>query len=91
MPLYAMIQERTDSGKRARIIAVNNIINAIFMVLGSVLGIICLAILDWTIPEFFLFTAFLNMAFTCIVFFQVPEFIARLKIWLTSNFRLSKE
>ena len=91
VPLYAMIQERTDSGKRARIIAVNNIINAIFMVLGSVLGIICLAILDWTIPEFFLFTAFLNMAFTCFVFFQVPEFIERFKIWLTSNFRSSKE
>ena len=82
VPLYAMIQERTESGKRARMIALNNIINALFMVLGSVLGIICLAVIGWSIPEFFLFMALLNAVFSCLIFSLVPEFFERFKLWL---------
>ena len=36
VPLYAMVQSRTESHKRARVIAANNVFNAIFMVSGRI-------------------------------------------------------
>ena len=85
VPLYAMIQERTESDKRARIIAVNNVINAVFMVLGSLLGIIFLAILGWEIPEFFLLMALLNLMFSGFIFARIPEFLKRFQVWLATR------
>lgn len=35
VPLYALIQLRSNASHRARIIAANNIINALFMVVGA--------------------------------------------------------
>ena len=90
VPLYAMIQERTESGKRARIIAVNNIINAVFMVLGSLLGIVFLAFLRWNIPEFFLFMALLNLMFCGFICFRVPEFYERFKLWIATKIHFLK-
>ena len=40
VPLYALIQERSDESHRSRIIAANNILNAIFMVTSAVLAIV---------------------------------------------------
>jgi 1-acyl-sn-glycerol-3-phosphate acyltransferase len=39
VPLYAYVQHRSDASRRSRIIAANNIFNALFMVVGSVLAI----------------------------------------------------
>ena len=85
VPLYSIIQERTEKGKRARIIAVNNIINAVFMVLGSILGITFLAILGWSIPQFFLLMALLNLLFSGFIFSRIPEFLERFKIWVATT------
>ena len=35
VPLYAIIQERSDPAQRARMIAANNVVNALFMVVGA--------------------------------------------------------
>jgi len=52
VPLYALIQERSEPAYRSRIIAANNILNAIFMVAsaGIALGLLKL---DLTIPQLF--------------------------------------
>ena len=43
VPLYAMIQQRSDAAYRSRIIAANNILNAIFMVASAGLAIALLS------------------------------------------------
>jgi len=37
VPLYSMIQERTAGDRRARVISVNNIFNALYMVAGALI------------------------------------------------------
>jgi acyl-[acyl-carrier-protein]-phospholipid O-acyltransferase/long-chain-fatty-acid--[acyl-carrier-protein] ligase len=59
VPLYALMQERSDPAERARVIASNNIMNALFMV-GSALFTIVLIKLHFSIPGIFLFVAVLN-------------------------------
>ena len=49
VPIYAMIQRNTDGQTRARVLSVNNILNALFMVSGSLLGMLFLSQLGWTI------------------------------------------
>ena len=84
VPLYSMIQERTSGDKRARVISINNIFNALYMVFGALLGIVFLSILGWTIPQFFLAIAVLNMLVLGAIFYSAPEFIQRFKIWIAS-------
>ncbi len=85
VPLYTIVQQRTDSRQRARVIAANNIMNAVFMVSGSLIGMACLSLLGWTIPEFFLFMALLNAAVLTCILYRVPEFTQRCSAWLKAN------
>lgn len=59
VPLYAILQNDSDPKKRSRIIAANNLMNALFMVVGAIVATGMLA-LDWTIPEVFLSLAIAN-------------------------------
>ena len=56
VPLYAIMQSQSDPSFRSRIIAANNILNALFMVLGAVLTMVLLDA-SWRIPEVFLSAA----------------------------------
>lgn len=61
VPLNSMIQVFTPSNERARMIAANNALNALFMVASSLL-ITLLLKLEMTIPEIFLLVAVMNLA-----------------------------
>lgn len=56
VPLYALIQSKSDAQFRSRMIAANNISNALFMVIGAV---VTMFLLDngWSIPYIFLLAA----------------------------------
>ena len=82
VPLYALIQQRSEEQNRARIIAVNNILNALFMVVAALLGILLLSVAGLSLPEFFLVIALMNIAVFCFIFYQVPEFTTRFALWL---------
>jgi MFS family permease len=60
VPLYAFIQHETPKPKRARIIAALNVINALFMVVSALAGILVLGVLDMGIPGFFLMLSLAN-------------------------------
>ena len=85
VPLYAMVQARTAPEKRARIIGSNNILNAFFMVLASVLGILFLGVAKFSIAELYLTVAFMNIAVALFIFLQVPEFTMRFLVWLMGH------
>lgn len=56
VPLYALMQARSDESVRSRIISANNILNALFMVLGAVATMLLLQN-GWNIPDILLGTA----------------------------------
>ena len=60
VPLYAFIQHETPIHKRARIIAALNVINALFMVVSALTGILVLGVLELSIPGFFLLLSIIN-------------------------------
>ncbi len=81
VPLYALVQQRSEPRKRARIIAANNVLNALFMVAAAVYGMVALGS-GVTIPMLFLIMALMNIAVVAFIFTLVPEFIMRLLVWL---------
>ena len=76
VPMYALIQLRAPASHRARIIAANNILNALFMIVSAVL---CGALLKagLSIPQIFLVTALLNAVVAAYIFLLVPEYLLR--------------
>ncbi|ANQ83240.1 putative acyltransferase family protein [Azoarcus olearius] len=81
VPLYALIQSRSEPGHRSRIIAGNNILNAAFMVVAAGMGAALLAAgLDVT--ALFLVTALLNAVVAIYIYTLVPEFLLRFLVWL---------
>ncbi|CAN5363657.1 MFS transporter [soil metagenome] len=84
VPLYALIQARSDKTHTARIIAANNILNAVFMIVASVLAGALLAS-GFTIVDLFLFTALLNMVVAIYIYRLVPEFLLRFMAWVLVN------
>ncbi|MDI1347976.1 MFS transporter [Aquabacterium sp.] len=77
VPMYALIQLRAQPSHRARIIAANNILNALFMIVSSVLAGALLGA-GFSIPEVFGATAVLNVLVVGYVFWLMPEYIIRL-------------
>jgi 1-acyl-sn-glycerol-3-phosphate acyltransferase len=76
VPMYALIQLRSPASHRARIIAANNILNALFMIVSAVMaGALLKAGL--TIPQIFLVTGLLNAVVAAYIFLLVPEYLLR--------------
>src|SRR5437762_6011692 len=76
VPLYALIQERSEPAFRSRIIAANNILNAIFMVAsaGIAVGLLKAGL---SIPQLFLVTGLMNAVVAVYIYALVPEFVMR--------------
>jgi 1-acyl-sn-glycerol-3-phosphate acyltransferase len=91
VPLYALIQSRAERSHQSRIIAGNNILNALFMV-GSALMAIVLLKAGFSIPQIFLVTALLNAVVAIYIYTLVPEFLMRFLVWLLMHtiYRLDK-
>nr|WP_294977890.1 MFS transporter [uncultured Pseudomonas sp.] len=85
VPLYALIQARTEEDKRARVIAANNILNALFMVVAAIVSILLLSVAKLTIPELFLVLSLMNVAVNVYIFKIVPEFTMRFLVWLLTH------
>lgn len=85
VPLYTLIQQRSDTSDRARIIAGNNILNALFMVVAAALVMEFFSI-GLTIPQMFGILAGLNTVASLLVFAAVPEFpkrfLARVRLYM---------
>ncbi len=60
VPLYAILQHRSQETHKARVIASNNIMNALFMSAAAIVVMIMLQ-MNFTIPQIFLTMAFINV------------------------------
>ena len=81
VPLYASVQKRTDARHRSRVIAANNVLNALLMVIASILAIGVLAS-GFTIGRLFLLVSVLNGCVAFYIFRQAPEFVLRFCTWI---------
>jgi len=84
VPMYALIQLRSQPSHRARIIAANNILNALFMIVSSV-GAGAMLSAGYSVPEVFLATALLNAVVGVYIFLLVPEYLLRFVAFLLSR------
>ncbi|HXD39186.1 MAG TPA: MFS transporter [Ramlibacter sp.] len=84
VPMYALIQLRSQSTHRARIIAANNILNALFMIASSIIAGVLLK-LGLTIPQIFLLVGLANAFVAFYIFMLVPEYLLRFIAWLASR------
>lgn len=85
VPMYALIQLRSPPTHRARIIAANNILNALFMIASSVLAGALLH-LQLSIPQIFFLVGLANAVVAFYIFLLVPEYLLRFVAWVFSHF-----
>ena len=81
VPLYALVQTRSNPQHLSRIIAANNIMNALFMVIASVTSVVLLNA-GLSIPQLFLVIAILNGLVAIYIFSLLPEFMMRFLAWI---------
>lgn len=85
VPLYALMQQQAKVTQRAQVIAALNIYNSLFMVGSAILGIVCLTILELSIPQLFVILALLNLCVTLYLCLQVPIFLVRFLVWILTH------
>ena len=81
VPLYALVQARTERALMSRVMGANSILNALFMVAAALFALVALKA-GLTIPELILVTGLLNAAVTVYLYCLVPEFLLRLLAYL---------
>ncbi|MBH9551817.1 MFS transporter [Inhella gelatinilytica] len=84
VPMYALIQLRAQATHRARIIAANNILNALFMI-GASLSAGLLLSQGASVPELFLFVGLANAVVGAYIFLVVPEYLLRFVAFVLSH------
>lgn len=81
VPLYVLIQTRSEKSHQSRVIAANNIMNALFMVLSVGFSILIFK-QGFNIAELFLATALLNIVVTIYLCVRQPEYLTTFIDWV---------
>ncbi len=84
VPMYALIQLRSQATHRARIIAANNILNALFMIASSLLAGLLLQA-GASVPQVFLAVGLANAVVAFYIFLLVPEYLLRFIAFIASR------
>jgi 1-acyl-sn-glycerol-3-phosphate acyltransferase len=84
VPLFALVQSRAERSELSRVIAGNNIVNALFIVAAAAFGL-GLSALGLSIPQILLVTAILNALVAIYIYTLVPEFLMRFLSWMLVN------
>jgi hypothetical protein len=79
--LFAFVQSRTPADHLSRVIAGNNVINALFICLAAGLGL-ALNALGASVPQILLAAALLGALVLGGIFLRVPAFVAAFVVWL---------
>lgn len=84
VPLYALIQSRTEKSHMARVQAANNALNAFAMVVAAV-GTGALLGAGLSITQLLLVAAVANALVAIYIYTLVPEFLVRFVMWIIIN------
>jgi MFS family permease len=81
VPLYALVQTRSESSHQSRVIAANNILNALFMVVSAIFSVFIFK-QGYSIPQLFLATAMLNVVVALYLCIRQPEYLKTFMAWI---------
>lgn len=81
VPLYVLIQTRSEKQYQSRVIAANNIMNALFMVVSAGFSILIFN-QGYSIPQLFLTTAILNVLVSIYLCIRQPEYFTTFLAWV---------
>ena len=81
VPLFAFLQTRTPAALRSRLIAANNVLNALFMVVSALCATLVLVVLKWSLPQFFALLALFNLAAGLLICRVAPVALLRIAVW----------
>lgn len=84
VPLYTMVQQRSAPELRSRVIAGNNIMNALFMVVSSIM-LMGLYAAGAELPQIFAVLAVLNALVAIYIYNVIPEFLLRFGAWIVTS------
>ncbi len=87
VPLNALVQQRSEADRRARIIAANNVLNALLMVLSAALAIAVLSVAGLSIAQLFALIATANLLALLALCVRLQELPLRCLAWLLSSVR----
>ncbi|RMA79372.1 MFS transporter [Umboniibacter marinipuniceus] len=85
VPLMALIQAKTSSDMRGRTMAINSVMNALFMVVAALFSIVVLVILEWSLSTLLLLTALGNLVVLAVIVKAVPAYFIRMLMWLVAQ------
>ena len=85
VPLYALVQNRSNPEECSRVIAANNVLNAILMTFAAIFAIVFLNY-GFNIPQLFRVTAILNACVALYLCQLMPEFYHRFLDWIKKWF-----
>ena len=93
VPLFALVQSRAERSQLSRVIAGNNILNALFMVVASLVSGLLLNVAHLSIPQLLLATALMNAVVAIYIYTLVPEFLLRFIDWILIHllYRIRKQ
>ena len=80
VPLYVLLQTRSEKSHQSRVIAANNIMNALFMVASAGFSILLFK-QGLSIPQLFLATAMLNIVVIIYLCVRQPEYFSTFVVW----------
>lgn len=72
VPLYALMQGRSEAHSRSRIIAANNILNALFMVAGAIVTMVLFES-GWDIPDILLMIAIATLFVAGVIIVKLKQ------------------
>lgn len=84
VPLNTLIQLRSSAEERSRVVAANNILNALFMVVSALYLAVC-AKERVSIPTIFLSLSLMNAVVALYIYLLIPEFLLRFMVWGLAN------
>ncbi|MCA9601332.1 MAG: MFS transporter [Polyangiales bacterium] len=84
VPLYTLMQQRSDPKETSRVVAGNNIMNSLFMVVASGF-LIAMRKGGLSIPQMFGVVAVLNAVVALYIYKLVPEFLFRFAAWVVAS------
>ena len=85
IPLFALVQLRSEEHERSQVIAANNIFNALFMVASSLFGVLLASVMGLGTTEIFAVVFAINLAVGLTIFAVIPEFTMRFVAWILAS------
>lgn len=85
VPLNALLQQKSDPALRGRIIACNNFLNTIGILLASAAAWVCGNLLGWSPRSEILAAGIATFAVTAFLLALLPDFLIRFVLWLLTH------